>query len=74
MLGYVNWICYDNTSHCSTGNISLITTDECSDSKVTEEESKSFFESQAPPTSVVDDKPDEIDDADDLVSILSCVI
>ena len=37
---------------------------------MTEEESKSFFESQAAPTPVVhvDDKPDEIDDADDLVS------
>ena len=55
-----------------TDNVSLITTAECSDSKVTEEESKSFFESQVPQTSVVDDKPEEIDDADDLVIMLYC--
>ena len=51
------------------GDISLITTSECSDSKVTDEESKSFFESQAPVTSIADDKPEETDDADDLVTI-----
>ena len=38
------------------------------------EESKLFFESQAPVPSVVDEKPEEIDNADDLVSSLcSCV-
>ena len=58
--------------YACTDNISLITSTECGDSKVTEEESKSFFESQAPVTSVVDDKPEEIDDADDLVTI-SCL-
>ena len=55
--------------YACTGNISLITTSECSDSKITDEESKSFFESQAPVTSIADDKPEETDDADDLVTI-----
>lgn len=64
---------YENTSYCSTGSISLVTTAECSDSKVTEEESKMFLESQAPATPVVDNEPEETDDADDLVTILCCV-
>ena len=59
------WLVY-----ACTDNISLITSTECGDSKVTDEESRSFFESQTPMTSVVDDKPEEIDDADDLVNIL----
>lgn len=54
----------------SSDNISLITNTECSDSKVTDEESKSFFESQTPAAPIMDDKPEEIDDADDLVTIL----
>ena len=58
----------------TSDNVSLITATECSDSKVTEKESKSFFESQAPATSTEDNKPEEIDDADDLVTILCVTI
>lgn len=54
--------------YLTTDNVSLITTTECSDSKVTEEESKSFFESQSLVTSVEDNKHEEVDDTDDLVS------
>ena len=52
-----------------TEGISLITSSECSDNGVSEAESKSFIESQVPvAAAAVEDVPDEVDDADDLVS------
>jgi len=51
-----------------TEGISLITSSECSDNGVSEAESKSFIESQVPVAAAAEDVPDEVDDADDLVS------
>ncbi|XP_065898118.1 X-ray repair cross-complementing protein 5-like [Dysidea avara] len=50
--------------------ISLITSSECSDNGVSDAESKSFIESQAPVAAVVEDEPDEVDDADDLLAMM----
>jgi len=58
---------WHSTFFLVTEGISLITSTECSDNGVSEAESKSFIESQAPVAAVVEDNPDEVDDADDLV-------